>query len=500
MRIPFRRRELGEAQRANWPALTLDDWIGQTSFANLGSGMVWPLLQSSTAGVNPQEEPPLDYYGYVGWLQQAYRTNGVVFACILARMLHFSEARFAFQEINNGRPGNLIDGPDLQVLEHPWPKGSTGDLLARAILDIDLAGNHYVAREGNRLYRLRPDWVTIILGSNSDPDRPGYAWDCDVLGYYYCPPQAPEQEKAFLAADVAHWAPIPDPTAHFRGVSWLTAAIREVIADNAMTTHQRKYFEQGATSNMVVTFDPTVSESAFKRWVAAVQGEAEGMLNAYKIIWLGGGATPHTIGNGLQDFRTVRGHGETRIAADAGVPPILVGLSEGLQSATYSNYAQARRHFGDSTLRWLWRTYAQALEDIINTPGRSRLWYDLRDVAFMRQDEADAAAIMYQEAQTIRLLTDGGWEPDSVRAAVLAKDWSLLKSTGLLSVQLQPPGTPFKPSKPAALPPAGGTGNGAIVPSQGEMQKILAAIQQQGAKIDSLNGNGNGRRNGSPLK
>src|SRR5689334_10434583 len=45
---------------------------------------------------------------YDGLVQQAYRTSGVVFACELARMQLFSEARFQFQELRNGRPGNLF--------------------------------------------------------------------------------------------------------------------------------------------------------------------------------------------------------------------------------------------------------------------------------------------------------------------------------------------------------------------------------------------------------
>jgi hypothetical protein len=437
--------------------LSLDAWLGQTFGSIQYGGMTYPLLASSSMGVNPQKEPPNDPLAYMGYLQQAYRSNGLIFACMLARMLHFSEARFAFQELNDGRPGSLFYGPGLDSLENPWPNGYTGDLLARAINDVDLAGNFYLARDGAYLRRLKPEWTTIILGSNSNMERPVYAWDTDILGYYYCPPQDPSQEKSFLAADVAHWAPIPDPYAKFRGMSWLTPAIRDVIADDAMTTHQRKYFEQGATSNLVVSFDPGVSPEAYERWMERLGGQAEGMMNAYKIIWLGGGATPTTIGNGLEEFRVVRGHGETRVAAAAGVPPIIVGLSEGLDSATYSNYAQARRHFGDSTLRWLWRTLAQSLATVTAVPQKSRLWYDLRDVAFMRQDEADAAAIMQQESTTIRTLVDGGWKPDTVKAAVLARDWTLLEHSGLLSVQLQPPGTTFSENKnqPALPAPAG---------------------------------------------
>jgi hypothetical protein len=39
---------------------------------------------------------------------------------------------------------------------------------------------------------------------------------------------------------VAHFAPIIDPLADFRGMSWLTPILREIQADQAMTRHQRR--------------------------------------------------------------------------------------------------------------------------------------------------------------------------------------------------------------------------------------------------------------------
>jgi hypothetical protein len=61
------------------------------------------------------------------------------------------------------------------------------------------------------------------------------------------------------------------------------------------------------------------------------------------------------------------------------------------------------------------------------------------------------------EAATMRQLLDGGFTPESIKAAIIAQDWDLLEHTGLYSVQLQPPGTvPLLPattngSKPDAV-------------------------------------------------
>jgi hypothetical protein len=69
------------------------------------------------------------------------------------------------------------------------------------------------------------------------------------------------------------------------------------------------------------------------------------------------------------DFKVTQGHGETRIAAAAGVPPIIVGLSEGLEAATYSNYGQARRRFADVTMRPLWRERGGVARDDRERPS-----------------------------------------------------------------------------------------------------------------------------------
>jgi hypothetical protein len=42
---------------------------------------------------------------YLGYVQGAYKRNGIIFACMAARQLLFSEARFQFRQVRGGRPG-----------------------------------------------------------------------------------------------------------------------------------------------------------------------------------------------------------------------------------------------------------------------------------------------------------------------------------------------------------------------------------------------------------
>jgi hypothetical protein len=110
-------------------------------------------------------------------------------------------------------------------------------------------------------------------------------------------------------------------------------------------------------------------------------------------------------------------------------------------SLNAGNFNAAKRLVADRTLRPLWRGACAALASIVPPPPGSELWFDERDISFLQEDRKDAADIEFVKAQTIGQLVREGFEPASVIAAVEAEDMNLLVHSGLVSVQLQPPGT-----------------------------------------------------------
>lgn len=447
----FRRRNISSID--DYAAMLNSFVYNGTQYGYNGYG---PTVQQSI-GYEAAEPPPIDLTSYT---QNAYQANGIVFALMATRMLVFSAVRFNYQRINKGRPSALFSNANLAIVERPWVGGTTQDLLVRMITDVDLAGNSYWVRVGNELVRLRPDWVNIVLAPRLiNGERVGYR----KVGYaYYENGQFSGVDPViFLPEEVCHFAPYPDPLANYRGMSWITPVIRELQNDKLMTRHQRKFFENGATPNLVVSVDASVKEENFKRLKKLMEQGHEGVENAYKTLYLGGGADVTVVGNSFEQmsFKTVQGAGETRMAAAAGVPPVIAGFSEGLQSATYSNYAQARRRFADGTMHPLWQSVAGALEQVVGLPGVAgqgvRFWYDSRDVPFLREDRMDAANIQNKQANSISQLVTAGYTADTVIEAVTAEDWALLEHSGLFSVQLQPPVDPNeKPSDPQAEKPA----------------------------------------------
>lgn len=453
----FARSSMGIEKRSD-PALAWSDWIDMlTSFSFNGVNYALP----------GHKQEDIDQH-FPTMARAAFKASPIVAACIWNRMNLFSEVRFMFQRIESGRPGELYAPPaksfrrnELNILDHPWQNATTGDLLSRMLLYADLAGNAYIVRRrGGVLQPLRPDWVTIVGGVEGNEDATVWHPDAKVLGYLYHEggPYLDKEPIVLLPEEVAHFAPLADPEARFRGMSWITPVIREVMADKAATDHKLQFFENAATPQLAVKLDVQDLEK-YKAWLELFRKEHQGTRNAYKTMFLGAGADVTAIGTNLQqlEFKVTQGAGETRIAAAAGVPPVIAGFSEGLEGSSLNagNYQAARRRFADQTIRPLWRNVCGSLESIINVDPDSRLWYDVRDVAALQEDQKDAAEIQMTRSQSIKTLVDAGFTAESVVAAVDAEDFTLLKHTGLFSVQMQPPGSEAPSSN----------GNGAAVPA-----------------------------------
>ena len=211
--------------------------------------------------------------------QDAFRLNGVVFGCITARIALLSEARLTLQSTVDK---HLFGTQALSVLEYPWPNAQTGDLLGRIEQDTSYAGNSYTRRAvpadggDTELVRMRPDCVTIISEEAHDDQgrvwkRPiGYEEDLKPLGIMDREPQH------FTVDEVAHYAPVKDAEGSFKGMSWVTAVLKEIGADIAMTEYKTTHVQNGAQPGLVLKYPRNLSEKALdslkKRFAALYAG------------------------------------------------------------------------------------------------------------------------------------------------------------------------------------------------------------------------------------
>lgn len=411
--------------------------------ANSGGPRVAQMF--STYGPPNAETPLYDFaalatnaYGAVGFTSPYAASqaggNAVLFSLIDKRLSIFTEARFKFRQLSDK---HLFGSAALEKLEVPWPDGTTGDLLSRMEQDASLAGNAYIRDCGDQLERLRPDWVTIVSKVTTD----GYGQEVRrVIGFWYDPVGDTDREAAFYPVeDVAHWAPIPDPLSNFRGLAWVTPVIRELAGDIRMSEYREAFFKNAATPNLVIKYSQKMAPERIERLKTAIKARHTGPDGAFGTLVLDEGADLTIVGKDMQGsaFETIQAAGETRMAAAAGVPPLVAGLREGLQASQPGEYQMAMRAFADLKMRPNWRSTCAALAKLIDVPQGAELWYDTTDVSALQEGEKDKADTLVTQSEAISKLIMAGYEPDSVTAAAVAADLTLLKHSGLVSVQMQ---------------------------------------------------------------
>ena len=439
------RRVLTADRKGRDLRYSFEEWAQQAAFA------IRPFYEQTLGDGRRVQVPDGRYISHAN----RAATNGVVQACVAFRQATVSSLRFAFQRLGRGGPSDLFDGRALRLLERPWPGGTTQDLLARLMVDVDLGGNSYWTtfgalgepppETGEQLLRLAPDQVDVIVVDG--PARHGVI----KAGYLYYPDRHrgdPSDSRFLTLEQVAHVMPIPDPHAEHRGMSWLTPVMREVYGDDVMTDHRNMLFSNAATPNIIVKHPPERTPTQIREHAQVFADTLSGARNAGKTAHISG-VDLTVVGLSLKelDYRLVQAAGAQRITAAAGIPAALVGL-EADGDGPAANLRAIVRRYSDITLHTLGMNIAGSLQTLIAPPVRergARLMYDPRDVPILRADAADEAAIVQTQIAAINAAVMNGFEPTSAVTAVLSGDLTLLRPTGLISVQLYPPGSQSTP-------------------------------------------------------
>lgn len=439
---------------------SIDQWLNEylipSQFQFGGNGYTPGLNQTYTPGLNQTlsghriQAVANTLPGYAA----ALRACPPAFAAQMVRAMVLSQARFTFRNRPSSRtPRRLFGTTELGVVERPWPNATTGELLALMEWHAGLAGNAFVIRQPTRLRVLRPDWCAVVYGSQQEPEHAATALDGEIIGYVYQNGgigSARSKPQTILPQDIAHWSPLPDPERPGMGQSWVTAALADIQGDRAATQHKLMFFQNGATPNMVVSGITAATRDQFNDIVDAMDEKHSGVANAYRTLYLAAGADAKVVGADLKqlDFKATQGAGETRIAMLGRVPAPLLQISEGLAGSSLNagNFGMARRIFADGWIYPTLQDLCAAVSTIVRVPGDAELWFDTADMPLLREDAKDAAEITQVQAMTIANLVKEGFTPESAKVAVMGNDMSLLIHTGLVSVQLQVPGSTPTPT------------------------------------------------------
>ena len=387
--------------------------------AGYWEGMASGAAVLTTSYASPDKEGVMPQMA--AWAQQALASNSVVFSAFMLRMYLFSQAVFQWQAKDDL---HLFGNTDLTILEEPWPGCTSQDLLARAEQDAGLAGQAYIWHppDEDRLVRLRPDWTTIISELVHHPGGGQYR---RKVGFWVEPPKSVlDQGKGefYPVEEVCHWAPIPDPAADFRGMSWLTPVYREVMGDDGLTKYKIKYLENAASPNLLIRYPVKLQSGTVDSIRERISARYGGVDNAFKTLVLDQGADTTVIGNNLQqmDFSNVSSAGAERILAAAMVPAVLVGL-EPLRGAG-RGYQESMQRFANLWARPQWQSICGALESIVPPPAGNRLWFDTSQIAALQDAAMERAQTALVNSQALLAAVQAGYTRESAVAALVAGD------------------------------------------------------------------------------
>lgn len=295
----------------------------------------------------------------------AFGSNAIVYACM--RLLCQSVAEPPLVASTEDAKGELTPLPKAHplavLLRRPNELMTEYEMLELIELHTGLSGGSYWWKQRTNggqvaaLWPLRPDRVVPIYNPKLDAPE----GERVIRGWAYFPPgegrPIPLPRSEVLAFGN------PNPAGETGGIvetlGWVQVLASEIAGDNAATKLVGSLLANYAQPSMLIkTKAPIRDKDTAKRLKAQFMAELGGS-HAGEPALLDADTTIEKLSFTLREleFPDVRAVAETRVAAAAGVPAMLVGLKAGMDRAIQSNVDQFREFFADTTLSVKWRRY-----------------------------------------------------------------------------------------------------------------------------------------------
>ncbi len=289
---------------------------------------------------------------YDTYCEEGYKRNAVVYASVREIARTAPSARLqVHRRLNRGQTEIHEKSPLQKILDMPNATQSHYDFVELLLTYLNLDGNAFILREREgtnslkgrttALWLPRPDKINPVIQSD------GVIYDRrSLLGYAYTTQSG--EKLYFMPEQVIH-IKYPDPNDRYhglgRGIPPLMAAAFDADNDNQQTAFIKQFFKNGAVASGIIKSKNILDDTEVKRIQHRISEQYSGEQNWHKIMVLDADAEYQQTGLNMDEmvFPDLRAISETRICAAFKVPPVLIGVKAGLDAATYSNYALARR-------------------------------------------------------------------------------------------------------------------------------------------------------------
>lgn len=362
-----------------------------------------------------------------GWV---YRNNDVI-----AQEVSKIEFELYTVGISNGEIvyNEIESHPLLDLLDRPNMETQKSDSMYIIQSHKKLAGDAFwlKIRNGRQVVGLRtlpPDKIRLNLQSPT-PDDPTV-----IASYQYIDViNGQKIDITYDPRDIVHFKK-PNPNNPFRGIGAVEAFAETIDLDNLTSETTKKFFQNGAITNFVLSTESKINDDQLKRLKAEMRSTYEGASNAYKAMILGGGLKPVNISysNKELEFLAQLEWYRDKIMVGFGNTKASLGLVDDVNRAS----------FDGSYASWLKSTVKPDMESIVNTLNEflvpefgSNLVLGFCDP--IPEDRADDV----QEAQ------------DLFKAGVITRN----EARGIIELEPVDGGDEFFDSNQGMLDPAGAT-------------------------------------------
>jgi hypothetical protein len=186
------------------------------------------------------------------------------------------------------------------------------------------------------------------------------------------------------------------------GLGWVQVLAREIETDNEATTFIGALLKNNAMPGAILqTKTPNLSKEAAER-IKRIFGQQLGGSQRGMTAVLDADTTYVAASFNLQqlEFPDLRNIAESRIAAAAGVPAVLVGLKVGIDAGIKATIREQREYFSETTLANYWRRLAdQFTNDLASEFAGERL--------VVRFDTSQVKALAAQVKEQTQPIKDG---------------------------------------------------------------------------------------------
>lgn len=248
--------------------------------------------------------------------------------------------------------------PLLDLLDKPNSETQKSDALYIIQSHKKLSGDAFwlKLRNGSQVVGLRtlpPDKVSLTLRAPTPTDP------TVIENFHYQDTiDGNKIDVTYDPKDIIHFKK-PNPNNPFRGLGAVEVLSDTIDLDNLTTETTKKFFQNGAITNFVLSTDKKITEDQLKRLNAEMRSTYGGASNAYKAMILGGGLKPVDISysNKELEFLAQLEWYRDKIMVGFGNTKASLGLVDDVNRASFEG-----SHTG-----WLANTVKPDMEAIVNT-------------------------------------------------------------------------------------------------------------------------------------